>query len=104
MKPTEASFKEKVCNLVSEIPKGKVMTYGQIAALCGNPNAARIVGQVAHFGPAELPWQRVVKKSGDLASGFPGGREGHRAALEAEGIKVDSDYTINIEALLYWPT
>ncbi len=108
MKPIEVnpetSFRDKVYELVAEIPRGKVMTYGQIAALCGKPNAARIVGQVAHFGPPDLQWQRVVKKSGDLASGFPGGREGHKASLEAEGVKVAQNYTIDVESLLYWPT
>jgi methylated-DNA-protein-cysteine methyltransferase-like protein len=89
--------------LVAQIPKGKVMTYGQIAALCGKPGAARVVGQIAHFGPPELPWQRVVKQTGDLAAGFPGGREGHRAVLQAEGVKVASNYTVDVKSLLYWP-
>jgi len=104
MKPTEAKFQDKVYALVAEIPQGKVMTYGQVAALCGLPRGARIVGQVAHFGPLDLPWQRVVKKSGDLAAGFPGGREGHKKMLEADGVKVNSDYTVDVESLLYWPT
>lgn len=104
MKQTEAKFKDEVYKLVGEIPAGKVMTYGQIAALCGKPNAARIVGQVAHFGPTDLPWQRVVKKSGDLAAGFPGGREGHRAMLQADGVKVNANYTIDVDSLLYWPS
>ncbi|MDQ3159331.1 MAG: MGMT family protein [bacterium] len=63
------------------------MTYGQIAAMCGRPRAARIVGGIAHFGDPELPWQRVVKKDGFLAEGYPGGIAGHQAALENEGIK-----------------
>lgn len=80
------------------------MTYGQIAVLSGKPRAARIVGQIAHFGPPELPWQRVVKKSGDLASGFPGGREGHKLALETDGIKVSEKYTVDVENLIWWPS
>lgn len=80
-----SSFHERVQELVSQIPKGKVMSYGQIAAMCGNPRAARIVGGIAHFGDPELPWQRVVKKDGSLAEGYPGGVVGHQAALEAEG-------------------
>lgn len=62
------------------------MTYGQIAALCGKPRAARIVGGIAHFGDLNLPWQRVVKKDGSLAEGYPGGVTGHQSALEAEGV------------------
>lgn len=70
------------------------MTYGQIAALCDQPRAARIVGGIAHWGDSRLPWQRVVKKDGSLAEGYPGGVEGHRQHLEAEnvpfnGTKVD---------------
>lgn len=81
-----SNFRDRIFELVSQIPEGRVMTYGQIAAMCGNPRAARIVGGVAHFGDSELPWQRVVKKDGSLAEGYPGGIPSHRAALEAEGV------------------
>lgn len=79
------------------------MTYGQIAALCGRPRAARIVGGVAHYGDDTLPWHRVVKKDGSLAEGYPGGTEGHRAALAAEGIEIDRNYKINMEQHLWQP-
>lgn len=87
-------FKEKVYSLVANIPKGRVMTYGDIAALCGHAYAARIVGGLAHFGPPELPWQRVVNRHGGLASGYYGGKEGHRKDLEAEGIAVSDDFIV----------
>ena len=96
-------FRERVEALVAQIPKGRVMTYGQLAALSGNARAARIVGGIAHFGDPSLPWQRVVNKKGGLASGYPGGRTGHAAALEAEGIEVSDDYYVNITELLWWP-
>jgi methylated-DNA-protein-cysteine methyltransferase related protein len=104
----DRKFAERVEALVRQIPKGRVMTYGQIAALCGNARAARIVGGVAHFGDPELPWQRVVNKSGGLAAGYPGGRPAHREHLEAEGIEVsdaaDGDYRIkNLGDLLWNP-
>ncbi len=86
-----------------QIPRGRVMTYGQLAALCGNARAARIVGGIAHFGDPDLPWHRVVNKSGGLASGYPGGREGHKQHLESEGIIVDENYRINIKELLWQP-
>jgi len=79
------------------------MTYGQIAALCGDPLAARIVGGIAHFGDSGLPWQRVVSKNGGLANGYPGGKNGHKAALEAEGVIVNDYYQVNIEKLLWRP-
>lgn len=103
MEKPDAGFRERVEAVVAQIPQGKAMTYGQLAALCGNARAARIVGGIAHFGNPELPWQRVVNKQGGLASGYPGGRRGHKAALEAEGYAVSDDYTIAIADLLWWP-
>jgi len=99
----DKDFKTRVEAVVAEIPQGRVMTYGQIAALCGNARAARIVGGIAHFGDPDLPWQRVVNKSGGLASGYPGGRQGHKQHLESEGIEVSEDYRVNIGELLWDP-
>lgn len=78
------------------------MTYGQLAALCGNPRAARIVGGIAHFGNPNLPWQRVVNKQGGLASGYPGGKAGHQWVLEQEGYRV-IDFKVDVEELLWKP-
>ena len=82
-------FRDAVYELVSKIPKGRVMTYGDIATLCGQANAARIVGGLAHFGPTELPWHRVVNRFGGLASGYYGGKVGHQKDLEDEGFVVE---------------
>lgn len=82
------SFRERVYEIVAVIPSGRVMTYGDIAALAGHPYAARQVGGLAHFGPPELPWHRVVNRLGECASGYYGGKAGQQTALEAEGIKV----------------
>ncbi len=103
MKPTEDSFAQAVYACVAQIPRGRVMTYGQIAALCGSPRAARIVGGVAHFGPEDLPWHRVVNKQGGLAAGFYGGRSEQARRLEEEGAVVSADYTVDIDNLLWWP-
>lgn len=97
------NFKVKVENIVNQIPKGRVMTYGQIAAICGNPRSALIVGGIAHYGNQELPWQRVVNKRGGLASGYPGGRDGHKQVLESDGIQVSQDYYIDIGKAIWWP-
>ncbi len=99
----ENSFASRVHSLVAQIPIGRVMTYGQLAALCGNAAASRVVGGIAHFGDPELPWQRVVNKKGGLASGYPGGRSAHKKHLEAEGIKVSDDYFIDVEKLRWSP-
>lgn len=103
MDEVEAGFRERVETLVAQIPRGRVMTYGQIAALCGNARAARIVGGIAHFGDPDLPWQRVVNKQGGLAAGYPGGRQGHKQVLEAEGFEVSGDYRVDVDKLLWWP-
>lgn len=99
----ETGFRERVEALVAQIPEGRVMTYGQIAALTGNARAARIVGGIAHFGDPDLPWQRVVNKSGGLAAGYPGGRAGHKAHLETEGVAVSDEYQVDVQKLLWWP-
>lgn len=96
-------FKSRVEAIVAQIPQGNVMTYGQIAALCGNPRAARIVGGIAHFGNPSLPWHRVVNKTGGLASGYPGGKTGHQQVLEQDGYEV-YDHQVNVESLLWKPS
>jgi methylated-DNA-protein-cysteine methyltransferase-like protein len=103
VRKVESGFRDRVYALVAQIPKGKVMTYGQIAALTGNARAARIVGGIAHFGDPDLPWQRVVNKQGGLASGYPGGRAAHRIHLESEGIQVSDDYRVDVRELIWWP-
>ena len=102
MELPESNFRELVYAYVARIPQGRVMTYGQLAALCGHPRAARQVGQIAHFGPNELPWWRVVNKQGGLAPAYTnGGREEHKRLLEAEGVVVSPEYKIDVEQLLW---
>ena len=62
------SFKNKVYRIVSQIPKGKVATYGQIARLAGNSKAARVVGALMKHNPyvPKVPCHRVVGSSGQL--------------------------------------
>lgn len=97
-------FKERVEFLVAQIPEGRVMTYGQLAALAGSPMAARIVGGIAHFGDPGLPWHRVVNKQGGLASGYPGGRAAHAEHLQQESIAVSEEWRVNVKELLWWPS
>lgn len=103
MTRVDSEFKNRVYEIVAGIPKGKVMSYGQVAAHAGAAWAAWEVGQIAHTGPSDLPWQRVVNKQGGLARGYPGGYEGHKQALQPEGIEVDDDYKVNIKELLWNP-
>ncbi len=97
------NFRVRVEALVASIPRGRVMTYGQISAMCGSPRAARIVGGIAHYADPDLPWQRVVYKNGSLASGYPGGRASQKAELQAEGIVVSDDFYVNVARLIWWP-
>lgn len=99
----QGQFKQEVEAVVAGIPKGRVMTYGQLAVLCGRPQAARIVGGIAHFGDSELPWHRVVNKQGGLASGYPGGKQAHAMHLQDEGVQVQ-DYAVkSMESVLWRP-
>lgn len=103
MARVDREFKERIYKLVAQIPKGKVATYGQLAAMAGAAWAAWEVGQIAHTGPQDLPWQRVVNKQGGLASGYPGGKSGHKAILESEGYDVSEEFKVNIEDLIWKP-
>ena len=91
---------EKIYDVVCKIPKGKVATYGQVAALAGNPRWSQIVGYALHSNPRpiEIPCHRVVNRFGGLASAFAfGGENAQRALLEAEGIEFDDDGYVLME-------
>ena len=103
MKPSTSDFRQRVEAYVAQIPVGRVMTYGQLAALAGSAYAARVVGGIAHFGDPELPWHRVVNKKGGLASGYPGGHAAHAEHLRAEGVVVSQDYYVKVNELLWIP-
>ena len=104
MSQEKVSFKELVYELVAQIPIGKVMTYGDIAAMCGQAAASRIVGGLAHFGPTELPWHRVVNRFGGLAAGYYGGKIGHQKALEAEGFVIEDLKIVDFEKRRWTPS
>lgn len=76
------------------LPDDKVTTYGDLAVMAGSPRAARIVGGIAHTGPLELPWHRLVNAKGGLAVGFPGGQEVQRQLLIQNGIECDRNWHI----------
>ena len=68
---------ELIYDVILEIPRGKVASYGQIAELAGNRKWARVVGYALHAITEEsgIPWHRVVKKDGEVfgGAGSPGG-------------------------------
>ena len=79
---------------MAQLPTDKVTTYGDLAALAGHPYAARVVGGIAHGGPDNLPWHRLVNAQGGLAVGFPGGQDVQRQLLMHDGIEVDDEWRI----------
>ncbi len=87
-------MKEDIYTIVKAIPKGYVMTYGQIASLLGNKNLARYVGNALHNNPNpnEIPCYKVVNAKGKLSSSFAfGGLRGQIQRLENDGIEVSND-------------
>lgn len=82
---------KRIYDAVKKIPKGKVATYGQIAALAGNPRMSRAVGNALHKNPdpAGIPCYRVVNSKGELADEFAfGGKDVQKNLLQADGIEV----------------
>lgn len=97
-------FFESVYNVVKQIPKGKVATYGQIAFLIGRPKASRFVGFALHSNPnpITIPCHRVVNKNGYLSGGFAfGGIDEQKRLLELEGVKVNSNYCVDLTKYLW---
>jgi methylated-DNA-protein-cysteine methyltransferase-like protein len=83
------AFHAAVYRLVRRIPRGRVATYGQIAALLGYPRAARAVGQAMKHAPAGLPWHRVVNAQGGISRRANiGGMMTQRLLLEQDGVRV----------------
>lgn len=79
---------QKVLNIIEKIPRGKIMTYGQISKILGIRNV-QVVGYALHSNPdpKKYPCHRVVKKNGELALGYAfGGWQKQKELLEKEGI------------------
>lgn len=84
-------FQTQVLEYLLTIPKGKVVTYGQIAEALGRPGAARAVGNALHNNPDgnKYPCYKVVNSRGELSGRFAfGGIMVQRERLEADGIEV----------------
>ena len=100
----DAAFAEQVYEAVARIPRGKVATYGQIAAQVGDTLAGREVGHIMSCAPSErnLPCHRVVNRTGALAPDYAfGGQEKQRALLEAEGVTFLADGRIDMTLHLW---
>ncbi|MGM9936028.1 MAG: MGMT family protein [Candidatus Ornithomonoglobus sp.] len=85
---------EKIYEAVKQIPKGRVATYGQVAALAGNRGWARVVGNALHKNPdpASIPCYRVVNCRGEVSKAFAfGGGNRQRDLLESDGVEFDKN-------------
>ena len=101
--PTE--FHLATIATIKKIPVGKVATYGQVAALAGNPRAARQVVRTLHTSSdrEELPWHRVINARGRISLPSGRGYELQRALLQAEGIEFDRKDNIDLKRFLWSP-
>ncbi|MCL2055734.1 MAG: MGMT family protein [Oscillospiraceae bacterium] len=90
------TFNEQVYEIVGQIPRGKVISYGQIARILGNPRAARQVGWAMRHCPEHLPWQRVVMADGSVTGGAYA--DIRKAALELEGAAFLPDGRVDMKA------
>lgn len=96
----------RVYAAVSQIPYGRVATYGQVAALSGMYGQARQVGYVMFGIPddSELPWHRVINARGEIsARSMPGADVRQRARLEAEGVEFDRHGRVALNKFAWKP-
>lgn len=111
--PQPQEFRLNVWEAVKKVPAGKVVTYGQIAAMIPTPEGvspqeyralgARWVGGAMSACPAGVPWQRVINSQGKISlSGA--NAEQQRLLLEAEGISFDEKGRINLKFFQWHPS
>jgi len=94
-------FNKQVYDIVESIPCGKVISYGEIARLLGQPRAARVVGWAMSNCPEHLPWQRVVMADGSVTGGVYA--EIRRARLEDEGVSFLPNGRVDMAACRWLP-
>lgn len=102
MTPEQARrFRDDVMNIVSQIPRGRVTTYGHIAAWAGWPSHARMVGRTLRYTPGaeELPCHRVVNNVGRTAPGW----SLQRILLEKEGVGFKSNGHVDMDKHIWEP-
>ncbi|MCL1807166.1 MAG: MGMT family protein [Oscillospiraceae bacterium] len=94
MQPKNPFFSQ-VYEIVRQIPLGKVVSYGQIARMLGNPRASRQVGYAMRCCPEGLPWQRVVMADGSITGGLHS--EMRQMLLESEHVPFLPDGRVDMK-------
>jgi methylated-DNA-protein-cysteine methyltransferase-like protein len=89
---------QEIYKIAAEIPKGKVMTYGDIALLIGNPRWARLVGQAMFYAPSDIPCHRVINCKGEMSPDHVfGGQDIQRGILIDEGVVFKSNGCVDFK-------
>lgn len=105
MNTDEKSYRDKVYRIVSGIPSGRVMTYGQIAEILGEGYTARTVGFVMHAADTErVPWQRVINAQGACSTGrMTVPFDLQQKMLEEEGVEFDERGRCDLGRYRWYP-
>ena len=91
--------RQRLYDILTTIPKGRVVTYGKLAKLLGNKNWARAIGNALHKNPDgnKYPCYRVVNSKGNLSSSYAfGGLDEQKRRLEEEGIII-VNYSVDLK-------
>ena len=102
----DLQYRERVYKLVRRIPRGRVMTYGQIAIILGQGYTPRTVGFVMHgANEKDTPWHRVINSQGRCSTGrlvLPADKQ--QRMLEAEGVKFTAGGSCDLKTFIWHPT
>ncbi len=93
---TQSTIFSRVYALVRKVPRGHVVTYGQIARALGMPRGARTVGWAMRACNENIPWHRVVNARGEISLRPTAGFHEQRDRLRAEGVRFDRAGRINL--------
>jgi len=101
----ETPFTREAKRVIRAIPRGRVVTYGQVAALAGRPRAGRAVAWVLHSSSdaAALPWHRVINGRGGISLGRGRGFEEQKKRLAAEGVAVGRGGRVDLKRFQWEP-
>jgi methylated-DNA-protein-cysteine methyltransferase related protein len=104
MNVNDKAYRERVYEIVRQIPAGNVMTYGQLAIILGEGYTARTVGYVMHSSDDDVPWQRVINSQGKCSTGrltIPLNLQ--QELLEAEGIIFNDKGKCDLRQFQWFP-